>query len=388
MAATAGTNWVGTWGASPIAASSAVLTVTHLSHQTVREIVYSSVGGNRVRIRVSNVFGTQTVTIGRASISVEMFGAQVKNLHALTFGGRPSVRIPRGADVLSDPVSMRVPPLTDLAVSLYVPGDTGPATSHFLAQQVNYLANGNSAMDTSAAAFATTVTSWYLFDGVLVSGSSPGTVVALGDSITDGDHSQVNANMRWPNVLARRLVHTFGRHAPGVLDEGIAGNRVLNDSACLGVSALKRLHRDVLSQPRLRDVIFMEGINDIGFSSIPENPCTAPNTNVSVGQIIAGDEQIIARVHAAGAKIYCATLTPWRGSPAWTPAGEVKREALNRWIRTSGACDAVIDFAKVIAEPGHPQYIDPKYDGGDHIHPNDAGYQAMGDAVNLSLFAH
>jgi lysophospholipase L1-like esterase len=379
--------WVGSWGASPLTATSATMQVTHLADQTVRNIVYTSVGGDRVRIRVSNAFGDRTVTIGRASIATEYFGASVKDLHALTFRGRSSVQIPPGAEVLSDSLPLRVPPLTDLAVSLYVPSDTGPVTSHFLARQNNYLATGNHATDVSATAFSTVVTAWYLLDDVLVSGPSRGTVVAFGDSITDGDQSQLNANMRWPNELARRLVQAYGRKAPGVLDEGIAGNRVLNDSACLGVSAQKRLNRDVLSQPGLRWVILMEGINDIGFSAIT-NPCTTPNPDVSAAQIIAGYRNIIDRVHGAGAKIYGATMTPWKFSPAWTPAGEAKRETINRWIRTSGAFDAVIDFAKVVAEPGDPQLMAPKYDSGDHIHPNDSGYAAMGQAVNLRLFAH
>ena len=205
--------------------------VTSLADQTVRNIVYTSVGGDRVRIRVSNSFGDRTVTIGRASIGVEVLGAQVTDMHRVTFNGRPSVDIPKGAEMLSDPVAMRVPPLTDLAVSLYVPHDTGPVTSHFLARQDNYLASGNHAMDAGDTAFGTTVTAWYLLDDVLVSGSSRGTVATLGDSITDGDHSGFNVNMRWPNELARRLVAKYGAQASGVVNEGIAGNRVLNDSA-------------------------------------------------------------------------------------------------------------------------------------------------------------
>jgi lysophospholipase L1-like esterase len=378
--------WVGTWGASPLAATSATMPVTSLADQTVRNIVYSSVGGDRVRIRVSNSFGDRTVTIGSASIGIEKLGAQIAGVHRLTFHGDPSVDVPKGAEILSDPVAMRVPPLTDLAVSLYVPQDTGPVTSHFLARQNNYLASGNHALDAGAAAFGTTVTAWYLLDDVLVSGSSRGTVAALGDSITDGDQSQVNANMRWPNQLARRLVARYGVKAPGVVDEGIAGNRVLNDSACLGVNAQARLARDVLSQPRLQAVVLMEGINDIGFSAITA-PCTVPNPDVSAAQIIAGYEAIIDRVHTAGVPVYGATLTPWKSSPAWTPEGEAKRAAINHWIRTSGAFDAVIDFAKVIQDPQDPQLIDPKYDSGDHIHPNDAGYSAMGDSINLKLFA-
>ena len=378
--------WVGSWGASPLVATSATMQVTHLANQTVRNIVYTSVGGHRVQIRVSNAFGDRSVRIGSASIAVEYFGASVKGLHALTFGGRSAVQIPAGGQVVSDPVAMRVPPLTDLAVSLYVPTETGPVNSHFLARQDNYLATGNHATDASATAFSTTVSAWYLVDAVYVSGSSRSTIVALGDSITDGDQSQFNANARWPNELARRLVHADGPDAPGVMDEGIAGNRVLNDSACLGVDTQKRLDRDVLGQPGVRWVILMEGINDIGFSAIT-NPCTVPNPNVSAAQIIAGYKNVIARVHAAGEKIYGATLTPWKFSGAWTAAGEAKREAVNRWILNSRAFDAVINFAKVVAAPGDPQLLDPKYDSGDHIHPNDSGYAAMGQAIKLGLFA-
>jgi lysophospholipase L1-like esterase len=384
--ATARPSWVGTWGASPLAATTATMQVTHLADQTVRNIVYSSVGGDRVRIRVSNSFGDRTVTIGSASIGIEALGARVTDVHRLTFNGKRSVDVQKNAEILSDPVAMRVPPLRDLAVSLYLPQDTGTVTSHFLARQDNYLASGNHAMDTGDTTFGTTVTAWYLLDDVLVSGSSRGTVATLGDSITDGDQSQVNANMRWPNELARRLVARYGARAPGVVDEGIAGNRVLNDSACLGINARARLMRDVLGQPRLQAVVLMEGINDIGFSAITA-PCTVPNPDVSAAQIIAGYEAIIDRVHAAGVPIYGATLTPWKSSTAWTPAGEAKRAAVNHWIQTSGAFDSVIDFAKVIQNPQDPQLIDPKYDSGDHIHPNDAGYSAMGDSINLKLFA-
>lgn len=384
-------HWVGTWGASPAQASSLVLPVTHLADQTIRNIVYTSVGGSSVRIRVSNAFGRRTVTVGQASVGVQQLGARLAagTVHTITFGGHRSVSIAAGAQALSDPVMMRVRPLTDIAVSLYVPRNTGQVTNHFDAQQVNYLAAGNHAADPGQAAFGSTVQAWYLLDAVLVGGNAaPGSIVAFGDSITDGFQSQVNANFRWPNVLARRLVQAYGEHAPGVLDEGISGNRVLHNSVCFGVNAQARLDRDVLSQPGVRDVIMIEGINDIGFSQTPNSGCTKPNTNVTADQIIRGYRQIIARVHARGLKIFGGTLTPFRPAAYWSPAAEVKREAVNSWIRSAGAFDGVVDFARAIADPGHPQYFNPKYDSGDHLHPNDAGYQAMGDAINLDMLTH
>ncbi len=304
--------WVGTWGASPQQATSLTMPVTSLSDQTVRNIVYTSIGGNRLRIRVSNSFGRRTVVIGAASVGVEFLGAQLEpgTVHRITFSGHRSVMLPPGAEAISDPVTMRVPPLTDLAVSLFLPRSTGPATNHSDAQQVNYLATGNRASDPAATAFSTTVQSWYLLDGVSVTGSSaPGAVVTFGDSITDGYQSQVNANNRWPNYLARRLAARYGTAAPAVIDEGISGNRVLHNSVCFGVNAQARFDRDVLSQPGVRDVILLEGINDIGFSQTPNSGCTRPNTAVTAHQIIRGYQQIIARAHAAGLKIFGATLT-------------------------------------------------------------------------------
>lgn len=381
------TAWVATWGASPQQATSLTMPVTALSDQTVRNIVYTSVGGNRVRVRVSNSFGHRTVVIGAASVGVEFLGAQLEpgSVHGITFSGHRSVALPPGAEAISDPVTMRVPPLTDLAVSLFVPGPTGPVTNHSDAQQVNYLAAGNHASDSAASAFSTAVPSWYLLDGVVVAGGSArGAVVTFGDSITDGFQSQVNANDRWPNYLARRLAARYGAAAPAVIDEGISGNRVLHNSVCFGVNAQARFGRDVLSQPGARDVILLEGINDIGFSQTPNSGCTRPNTAVTAQQIIRGYQQIIARAHAAGLKIFGATLTPFRPAGYWSPSAEAKREAVNHWILTSGAFDGVIDFARAIADPGHPQFMNPKYDSGDHLHPNDAGYQAMANAINLA----
>jgi lysophospholipase L1-like esterase len=215
-------------------------------------------------------------------------------------------------------------------------------------------------------------------------------VVAFGDSITDGAQSQVGANDRWPNFLARRLDAQLGSKAPSVVDEGISGNRVLTDSACFGVSALARLNRDILSQTAVRDVILLEGVNDIGFSQEPNAGCFAPNTNVSATQIISGYEQIIGLVHARGLEIFGGTITPFKDAlimpgAYWSPAAEVKREAVNNWIRTSHAFDGVIDFAEAVQDPLDPLYLNPAYNSGDNLHPNDAGYEAMANAINLAL---
>jgi lysophospholipase L1-like esterase len=354
----------------------------------VRNIVFTSVGGNQIRIRLSNAFGKHAVTVGRTSVGIPLTGAQLVpgTTHRVTFGGKASVTIPRGAEVVSDPVPLKVSPLEQLAVSVYLPVATGRATYHFTAQQTNYIASGDKASATAGSAYKTTATSWYFLDGVLAHNTAAaGTVVAFGDSITDGFQSQVGANDRWPNYLSRRLDAARGARAPAVADEGISGNRVLHNSPCFGVNALARYQRDVLAQPGVKDVIVLEGINDIGFSATPNTGCSVPNTNVTAAQIEAGYQQMINMAHSAGLKIFGATLTPFKGAAYWTPAGEAKREAVNNWIRTSHAFDGVIDFAKAVQDRFNPLYINPAYNSGDNLHPNDAGYQAMANAVNLAL---
>lgn len=381
-----GTHWVAAWGASPQPATSGNLSAGGFDDQTIRNIVFTSVGGTMVRVRFTNTFGTRPLEIGRAAIGLAGAGASVDGPnHPLSFSGHQSVLIAPGAEALSDPVDLAVPARQRLAISVFLPQPTGPATQHALARQVNYLAAGGRALDRGAAVFSAQSHSWYFTDGVEVL-SPPddlGTIVALGDSITDGVGSTTNANARWPNDLARRL-DALGNMTMSVIDEGIGGNRVLNSSACCGTSAETRFDQDVLEQPDVKAVILLEGINDIGFSQ-DTSPATAPHTNVSAQQIIAGYQQIISRAHAAGLKIFAATLTPFKGSRHWTPAGEAKRDTINEWIRTSGAFDGVIDFANAVADPNDPEILNPAYDSGDHLHPNDAGYQAMANTINLAM---
>ncbi len=382
-------HWTATWGASPQRVAAAAGSIPGLRDRTVRDIVYSTVPGNHVQVRVSNSFSDRPLVVGRVAIGVRKFGAGLEphTDHVLRFGSKRSITVPPGAEAVSDPTAMAVPALTDLAVSIYLPDATGSPTYHALAQQTNYVSGtGNFADHSDGAAFAATSQSWFYVDAVnVLAPGNVGAVVAFGDSITDGADSRLNANRRWPNDLARRLATSRVARRLGVVNEGINGNRILTGSACFGPSARSRLRRDVLTQAGVRDVILLEGINDIGFSQTPDTGCTAPNADVSAAQIIAGYEQIIARVHAAGIKIFGGTLTPFKGAAYWSPAAEAKRDAVNNWIKTSGAFDGVIDFAAAVADPSDPKMIDPAYDSGDHLHPNDVGYQAMAKAVNLAM---
>jgi lysophospholipase L1-like esterase len=377
-----GQRWTAAWGASPVVGSAyqfpgvVCQAGAGVTDQTVRDVIFTSVGGDRVRVRLTNSFGSQPLTVSSASIAVDQSGAQPEadTVHPLTFAGAREVTVPPGAEALSDPVSMDVPALRDLLVSVFVPGTSGPATNHFVAQQDNYLSTpGDFTLDASPAPFTTVNECSFFVDGVsvLTTDHVAGAVIALGDSITDGLGSTVNANRRWPNDLARQLDARPGPDL-SVVDEGIAGNMVLTDSGSAGVNTLARLDRDVFGQPGARDVILLEGINDIG------------NGHATASQLIQADEQIITQVHARGLRIFGGTLTPFQGAAFWTAAGEQTREAVNQWILTSGAFDGVINFASAVADPADPLVLNPAFDSGDHLHPNDAGYQAMANAINLA----
>lgn len=379
--------WVATWGASPVAPLPANTTNTGFTNQTVRMVVHMSLGGSEVRVRLSNAFGTESLKIGAAHIALRSMNAGIASGtdRTLTFGGSGSVTIPPGAPVVSDSVKLDVPALSDLAVSLYLPGPTGQATWHAVALATNYVSGPG---DFTAAADMPadhTVTSWfYLTDVEVRASKDTSAVITFGDSITDGTRSTPDTNHRWPNLLAER----FAQHHVklSVVDEGIAGNRVLHD--LVGPNALARFDRDVLAQAGAGYATVLLGINDIGdISRLPAvaQAGRAPQA-VSAEEIIAGHLQMIMRAHQQGLKIIGGTLTPFEGAAYFSPEGETKRQAVNKFIRTGGAYDGVIDFDAVVRDPEHAARFLPMYDSGDHLHPNDAGYKAMADAIDLSLF--
>jgi len=379
-------HWVGTWATAPV--SQAPSAANQINNQTLRQIVHTSVGGEQVRVKVSNAFGTGPLVIGAANVALRDAGEAIVpgSGGPLTFSGLSSFTIPPGAHALSDPVNLDVPALGDLAIDLYLPGDTSattsPLTTHSVGLQTNYLSPAGNFAGVTVLPVAATRMSWFFLTGVEVTASKQtGAIAAFGDSITDGVASTPDTNNRWPNQLASRLMAQHGNHKMGVLDLGISGNRVLHDF--VGPNAQARFDRDVLTQTGVTHVIVLEGINDIGFSGF------LPAEAVTADEIIAGHQQLIERAHARGLKIYGATLTPFAGTifPGYfTPAGEVKRQAVNAWIRTSGEYDAVIDFDLITRDPNNPTFLLPAYDSGDGLHPSDAGYVAMGNAIDLKLF--
>jgi lysophospholipase L1-like esterase len=351
----------------------------NFNNQTLRQIVHTSIGGDRVRVVLTNAFGTAPLTIGAAHVALRDRDAAIApgSDRPLTFAGNPSTTIPAGAAIVSDPVSLTVPDFGDLAIDLYLPGDTAASTvtTHAGAQQSGYVSPDGDHTGTTDMPVMTTTQSWFFLSRVEVAAPEQvGAVVTFGDSITDGTRSTPNSNSRWPDQLARRLAAQKIRM--GVLNEGIAGNRVLADGA--GVNALARFDRDVLVQTGVTHVIVLESINDIGLAR--DNP------SPTVADLIAGHRQLIERAHARGLKIYGATLTPFEGAAYWTRDGEAKRGALNDWIRTGKAYDGVIDFDMAVRDPTAPTRIQQLFNPGDNLHMTDAGYQAMAGAVDLMLF--
>jgi lysophospholipase L1-like esterase len=376
-------HWVGTWATAPVA--QAPSPAVNIDNQTLRQIVHLSMGGEQLRVRVSNAFGTAPLIVGAAHIARRDTGALIVrgSGRPLTFSGNPDIAIPAGAVVISDPVRLDAPALSDLAIDLYLPGDTGattsPLTLHTSALQTNYVSAAGDFTGSPAFPVASTRASWLFLTAVEVTArDDAGAIVTLGDSITDGTRSTPDSNRRWPDDLARRLIAQPGQRGMGVLNLGIAGNRVLSDGA--GPNAQSRCDRDVLTQTSATHVIVLEAINDIGFENF------FPDQAVSAADIIAGHRQLIARAHARGFKIIGATLTPIEGSAYFASVTEAKRQAVNEFIRTSGAYDAVIDFDLVTRDPVQPTRFLPAFDSGDHLHPSDAGYQAMANAIDLRLF--
>jgi lysophospholipase L1-like esterase len=348
--------------------------------------VRSSVGGARARIRVSNEFGRTPLRLGAARIALRATGSDIAtgSDRALSFSGQEGITIPPGARVLSDPVELNVPPLADLAVSLYLPGEVRATTLHHTGLQTNYVSLPGNFTAVPSLPVQRTVTSCPFLTDVEVQTSGTA-VVTLGDSIADGTRGSADSNDRWPRWLARRLQTArdpdLGMASRiGVVNRGISGNRLLGDApnALAGRSVLERLERDVLATAGVKYMTLMIGMNDIGNSS-PANPVTAAD-------LIAGYRQVIARAHADGIAVYGATLTPFEGAAYYSSDKEPVRQAVNNWIRTSGEFDGVIDFDQVLRDPARPSRLLPAFDSGDHLHPSDLGYQAMGDAVPLTLF--
>lgn len=391
-------HWVATWGASPQAprtpapapqqqngaarAAPAFQPNAGLNHQTVRMIVRTSIGGRRLRVEFSNAYGTAPLMIGAAHVALRAKDSEIvaASDHALAFGGRAACAIPPGALMISDPVDLEVPTFSDLAISMYLPSETGPPTMHGTGLHTTYISrDGNQTAERSIPE-AVTTQSWYWISGVDVTApADAAALVTFGDSITDGATSTPDTNRSWPAYLAARLAANPATANVAVVNEGISGNRVLRDGA--GVNALARFDRDVLAVPGVKWVSIMESINDIGVGS------RTPAEAVTADELIAGLRQMVDRAHMRGIKVIGATLTPYEGAAYASESGEVIRMAVNQWIRTGGAFDAVFDFDKVEQDAEHPRQFREGFNTRDHLHPNDVGYKAMADSIDLGLFA-
>jgi lysophospholipase L1-like esterase len=384
-------HWVGTWSTASVdrpAAQAAPLLATDL---TLRQTVHVSLGGPLVRLELSNEFGTEPLMVGEVHIALGK-GADIDlmSANALTFSGRPTVTIPAGATVVSDPVALKLPALSDLVISIFLPAQTiTHLTVHNSAYQTNYSAPGNVAGQRSLPEGDTTkkLASWFFLKAVdVMTPAETGAVVAFGDSITDGTASTPDTNQRWPDLLAKRLHDRKETAGLGVLNAGIGGNRVLHDGT--GPSALARFDTDVLAQSGVRYLILLESINDIGHAFDP----TKPYDVVTAGDLIAGLTQLAERAHMHGIKVFAATLTPYlaadKGAGYSSPQGEQERLAVNQFLRTSKVFDGVIDFEQATRDKSNTASVfwNPAYDRGDHLHPSDAGMHAMADSIDLKLF--
>ncbi|WP_405662444.1 RICIN domain-containing protein [Streptomyces sp. NBC_00079] len=361
-----------TWGPAMVSGGQT------FTSQTIRMVVHNNTSGAGLRIRLSNLRSTTALSVGAVTVAVQSSGATTVagTTHTVTFGRSATPTIPAGQELTSDVIPMPVVAEQNLLVSVYLPGTTGASTYHHDAHQTSYLSaagTGNHAAEEAATSFTATTANWFYVAGLdVVSPTAKGTVVAIGDSITDGSSATDNANQRWPDYLARRLQAESGGQRLGVADAGIGGNRVVTDSpsAQQGIAAVTRFSHDVLTQPGVKDVILLEGINDIN------------TTSVTADQIIAGYQTMINQAHTAGVRIIGGTILP---NSTQTAAKAAIRAQVNQWIRTSGAFDAVIDFDAALRDPANPAQLLPAYDSGDHLHPNSAGMQAMANTVNLSL---
>jgi lysophospholipase L1-like esterase len=377
-----GGRWVGSWTTAPAPAEGAAF-----ANHTLRMNPRLSIGGERVRVRLSNAYGQKRLLVGAATIGLRATGPGIdpRSLRRLTFGGAPSAMIAAGALLVSDPVELSLPPLADVAVSVHLPEElpTSFGVTGRYARQTNYISPpGNFAAETVMPVGKIT-DEWYFVVGIdVLAPADTGAVVALGDSLTDANISTIDAFCRWPDQLSRRLQARHRGRPMAVMNQGLGGNRILHDIR--GDSGLRRFDRDVLAQPGVTHVVVMLGTNDL------RNRWGKPEEEVTAEEMIAGLKQMAVRAHSAGIKIFAATLTGFENETflpgAWNPRREAVRQAFNTWIRESGACDAVIDFDRALADPEHPTRMLAAYDCGDHLHPSDAGYTKMGDAIDLALF--
>jgi len=377
--------WLATWGAGSQSAAEALIgpppAPVQFENQTIRMIARISKGGDRVRVRLDNTFGTDALAIGSAHIALHGTGPGIvwATDSVLTFGGSPTIAIPPGAPALSDPVDLEVPDLAEVAVSIYLPDPTAGQTVHSVGRQTAYISQAGDFTGAPTIPAPTTTEMRFFLSGIEVQADDRAkSIVTLGDSLTDGMNSTLDANKRWPDRLAERLLDRRRPHLLSVVNEGISGNRVLHD--VFGPDALARFDRDVIAQSGVAFVTLLQGTDDIGLSAI------VPSQVVTPDQIIQGYRQLIERAHVKHVRIFGATLTPLEGARLYTPAIEANRQALNAFIRTSGEFDDVLDFDFVTRDPTHPTRLLPSYDSGDHIHPNDAGYKAMADSIDLSVF--
>jgi lysophospholipase L1-like esterase len=380
-------SWVAAWTAAPDSAG------PPFERQSIRQIVRTSVGGSRVRIRLSNLFAAEPVRIGPIHVATHGRGSSIvaETTRPVTFNGAPTVTVAAGAVALSDPVAFPVIALQELAISFYLPARVVASTVHGIAMQTAFITRGDRAAEAvwpDADADVDTDTSRFFLTDLEVEADGPArAVVIMGDSITDGVGSTRDANRRWSDALAERLQADPALASIAVVNSGIAGNRILNDGVApfIGPSSLSRFDRDALDKPGVRWVIVLQGSNDISASDMLESP----KDRVTAPQIIAGMQTLIARAHARGIRIWGATMLPRGGVQkpfVTTAAGTAARAMVNDWIRTSGAFDAVIDFERVMRDPERPDRLLPAFDSGDHLHPNNAGYRAMAAAIDLRRF--
>jgi len=382
--------WVGTWSASQqLPDQQNNLPSTDLTDETLRETVHVSCGGTILRVHVSNAFGTQALHLSSVHIAhptaTGTSTIDPTSDRELLFSGSPNVIVPSGAEYVSDAIAYPLAALSDLTVSMHVEAEPGQQTGHPGSRETIFYAHGDltTAVDIP---LAKKIDHWYMLSGVDVqAAASAYSIVALGDSITDGHGTTTNGNDRWTDVLAQRLQANAGTRAVGILNQGIGGNHLLTDGQ--GQNALARFDRDVLAQPGVRYLIVLEGINDLGGLELRAEATRQAHEEL-VHRMIGAYQQIIERAHTKGIKVYGATVMPDGGSDYYHPdaASEQDREKVNAWIREEGHFDAVIDFDKITADPANPQKLLPTFDSGDHLHPGPAGFRAMGEAIRTSLF--